>query len=68
MELLVKAFSVRKKGKVKKFLAENFIIKMKLINYRNKRYNFQLNGLHHHYWGPPARRYYKVPFYKDYII
>lgn len=39
-----------------------------MINYRNKRYNFQLNRLHRHYWGPPARRYYKLPYYRDYII
>ena len=41
---------------------------MILINYRNKRYNFSRGKLNHHYNGTPARRYYKISFYKNYMI
>ena len=34
----------------------------------NKRYNFLTDELNHHYHGTPARRYYSIPFYKNYII
>ncbi len=49
---------------------------MELINYRNKRYNFLMDELNHRYWRLPvtlvykrqSKRFYKVSFYKNFII